>query len=253
MNISKSIRKVKKFFFGNELQRFKQFHAFFNQRIGLEIGGPSQIFKSSDALPIYRLATKVDGCNFSTKTVWEGELKEGKNYVYEQNKESGYQFICEGNHLIGIKDNSYDFLLSSHSLEHFANPLKAVKEWLRVLKPDGTIVLVLPHKQFTFDRNRSITSFEHLKADFDQEMSEHDLTHLDEILDLHDYSLTPEIKDRNFYYERSLKNFENRCLHHHVFSVNLLKDIFSFFKIEYLYDDFYDPYHMIIMGKKNSI
>jgi len=84
-------------------------------------------------------------------------------------------------------------------------------------KKSGTLVLVLPDKRFTFDCNRPITKFEHLKADFENNTSEHDLTHLGEILELHDYKQTPEIKDRAFYYNRSLKNFDNRCLHHHVF------------------------------------
>lgn len=252
MNLGKTIRKIKKLMYGNELVKFKQFHHLFSSKIGLEIGGPSQIFTSTDALPIYSIAKKIDGCNFSTNTVWEGTLKEGNNYVYEENKEQGYQYICEGNNLAPIKNESYDFLLSSHSLEHFANPLKAVEEWLRILKKGGTIVLVLPDKRYTFDCNRPITTFEHLKSDFTNNTTEYDLTHLDEILELHDYSRSPEIKDKAFYYERSLKNFENRCLHHHVFDGALIKEIFSFFNVEFLYQDFSDPFHLIVLGRKSN-
>ena len=62
--------------------------------------------------------------------------------------------------------------------------------------------------------------FEHLKTDFENNTSEHDLIHLDEILELHDYKQTPEIKDRTFY------------------------------NIEFLYQDFTDPFHLIMMGRK---
>jgi SAM-dependent methyltransferase len=250
LNIQKINRKINKLVYGNELPKFKKFHYLFEAKSGLEIGGPSQIFKVKNALPIYALAKKVDGCNFSTNTIWEGALKEGNNYNYQDNKEAGYQFICEGNNLQTIQNEFYDFLLSSHNLEHFANPLKALQEWLRILKKSGTLFLVLPDKRFTFDCNRSITKFEHLKTDFENNTSEHDLTHLGEILELHDYKQTPEIKDRAFYYNRSLKNFENRCLHHHVFDDELLKEIFTFFNIEFLYQDFTDPYHLIMMGRK---
>ena len=41
-------------------------------------------------------------------------------------------------------DNSVDIIISRHSLEHVLDPFKALKEWSRVLKPGGKIVIVLP-------------------------------------------------------------------------------------------------------------
>ena len=248
--IQKILRKINEKINGKELKGFKQFHHLFEHKNGLEIGGPSGIFKSGDYLPLYELASKVDGCNFSTNTVWEGIIKEGNSYRYQDGKPNGHQFICEGNNLEAIQSGSYDFVLSSHSLEHFANPLKAVQEWLRILKPGGIMLLVLPDKRFTFDNKRPVTKFEHIKQDFENDMQETDLTHLEEILNLHDYSLSPEIKDREFYRQRSLKNFENRCLHHHVFDEALLREMFNYFKMEFLYTDFAPPYHLIMMGRK---
>ncbi len=250
MNIMQRVfRKINEKINGLELSGFKQFHHLFEKKKGLEIGGPSGIFKKRNRLALYNLADTVDGCNFSTNTVWEGSIKEGNNYSYQEGKPKGYQFICEGSNLEPVESGSYDFVLSSHNLEHFANPLKAVEEWLRVLKPDGTILLVLPDKRFTFDNKRQVTSFAHIKSDYDSNMQEDDLTHLNEILELHDFLLSPEINDKEFY-NRSLKNFENRCLHHHVFDEQLLRQIFSFFNIEFLYTDFASPFHLIIMGKK---
>jgi SAM-dependent methyltransferase len=250
MGLRRIAGNIRKRFFSRELAGFRKLHHLFRQKHGIEIGGPSEIFRKNEHLPVYPLAANVDGCNFSGTTVWEGTIAEGETYAYQAGKQNGRQFICEGNNLEHIADASYDFLLSSHSLEHFANPLKAVKEWLRVLKPGGTLVLVLPDKRFTFDRNRPVTGFDHIKWDFDHDTTEHDLTHLDEILNLHDYSLTPEIRDREFYRERSLKNFENRCLHHHVFDSQLLQQVFRFFNIEFVHEDFAPPYHLIMIGRK---
>ena len=47
----------------------------FNGLSGLEIGGPSNIFSIRGAMPIYLFAKKVDGVNFSNKTIWEGKIK----------------------------------------------------------------------------------------------------------------------------------------------------------------------------------
>ena len=85
-----------------------------------------------------------------------------------------------------IPDLSYEFILSSNCLEHVANPIKALKEWVRVLKGDSLILLVLPSKEYTFDHNRPITKFKHLIEDYNNDTKESDLTHLDEILKSHD-------------------------------------------------------------------
>ncbi|CAB1208097.1 hypothetical protein [Acinetobacter bouvetii] len=50
-------------------------------------------------------------------------------------------------------------------------------------------MLVVPHKDGTFDHFRSVTTLEYLINDFNNEdIDERDLTHLDEILKLHDLS-----------------------------------------------------------------
>lgn len=43
---------------------------------------------------------------------------------------------------------SMDFVFSSHLLEHIDDTAKTLKEWWRVIKPGGYLVLYLPHKNF---------------------------------------------------------------------------------------------------------
>ena len=119
-------------------------------------------------------------------------------------------------------------MLASHCLEHIANPIKAIFEWRRVLKPRGSIVLILPEKSFTFDHRRQITSFDHLLEDFNTKVDESDLTHLDEILELSDISRDQGSGTKKEYKDRSILNFENRSLHHHVFDISLVKRLLDF-------------------------
>ena len=65
-----------------------------------------------------------------------------------------------------LPDDCLDYLCSSHVLEHLANPLAALHEWHRVLRPGGWLYLVVPDKRFTFDEPRAVTSCEHLMRDF---------------------------------------------------------------------------------------
>ena len=43
-----------------------------------------------------------------------------------------------------IKDNSVDELLARHCFKHLSNPTHTMKELYRVLKPGGTVALVVP-------------------------------------------------------------------------------------------------------------
>jgi len=43
-----------------------------------------------------------------------------------------------------VNDNVYDFVHSSHCLEHMVNPFEAFKNWVRICKPGGHIVTTVP-------------------------------------------------------------------------------------------------------------
>lgn len=46
--------------------------------------------------------------------------------------------------LYWFRNGVFDYVFSSHLLEHLERPKAALKEWLRVLKPGGFLVLYLP-------------------------------------------------------------------------------------------------------------
>lgn len=59
-------------------------------------------------------------------------------------------------------DESYDFVVNSHVLEHFWDPISAIKEWFRVIKKEGYVFMIIPHKDRTFDKKRELTSISEL-------------------------------------------------------------------------------------------
>ncbi len=199
---------------------------------GLEIGGPSAMFSKNGYLPVYPVVKSIDGVNFSSETIWEGEIEQGNNYTYDGRK--GFQYIAEGTLLDQIRNNTYDFVLSCNNLEHIANPIKSLFEWKRVIKTGGCIILILPRKESNFDHRRPTTSFEHLQNDFENNTTEDDFTHLKEIFQLHDLkrdSLAGSIAD---FRKRSTDNFKNRSLHHHVFDISLLEKMINFIGMKVL-------------------
>lgn len=63
---------------------------------------------------------------------------------------------------------SQDFLIANHVFEHLENPVLALKNWCRVLKPGGVIFAAIPDSFHTFDRNRARTTFDHLIRDYEK-------------------------------------------------------------------------------------
>ncbi|MDQ3675869.1 MAG: class I SAM-dependent methyltransferase [Actinomycetota bacterium] len=57
-------------------------------------------------------------------------------------------------------DDSQDFVFSSHVLEHFPDPIRALAEWQRVAR--RYVVAVVPHKERTFDADRPLSTVEEL-------------------------------------------------------------------------------------------
>jgi SAM-dependent methyltransferase len=235
---------------GKPLREFNQLRTYFEGKQGLEIGGPSGIFMDKSLLPIYSIVGSCDNCNFSNTTVWQGNIREGLEFKYHPNKPVGYQFVCEASNLDSIGNKSYDFVMSSHVIEHIANPLKAISEWKRVLRMGGVLVLVCPHKEATFDHRRPVTPLAHLIEDYNKRVNDYDLMHLPEILELHDLSLDPEAGSYEQFLARSKENFDNRCLHHHVFITESWITILDYLNLEIVFLVAVLPFHIIAVGKK---
>ena len=75
-------------------------------------------------------------------------------------------FVADGELLESVDDASQDFVIANHFLEHCQNPLLALENMFRVLRAEGILYLALPDKRFTFDRERPLTSLEHLLRDY---------------------------------------------------------------------------------------
>lgn len=54
--------------------------------------------------------------------------------------------VADCTDLAVFADRSVDFVYSSHLLEHLKDPAAALREWWRVIKVDGYLVLYLPHR-----------------------------------------------------------------------------------------------------------
>ncbi len=191
---------------------------------GLEIGGPSRIFQNSGRLPVYQFLDSCDNVDFASETIWSS-LWRSRRPENSTPVPNGAKSVSDATQLPAIRSGSYDVVLNSHVIEHLANPIRALKEWKRVLKPGGSLLVIVPDASRTFDHRRRVTRVDHISLDYRNEIDEDDMTHLPEILELHDLALDPRAGSWEQFVERSRRNPQVRALHHHVFTLESLGNL----------------------------
>ncbi len=46
-----------------------------------------------------------------------------------------------------FRDGELDFVVARHNLEHYVDPVKALQEWKRVLRPGGSLAVLVPDER----------------------------------------------------------------------------------------------------------
>jgi SAM-dependent methyltransferase/glycosyltransferase involved in cell wall biosynthesis len=83
-----------------------------------------------------------------------------------------------------LRSGCLDFAIANHLLEHAKDPICALREILRVVRPGGIVFASVPDVGNPLDRGRSVTSIDHLIADHERrsERAEQDLAHYREAI-----------------------------------------------------------------------
>lgn len=82
--------------------------------------------------------------------------------------------VAEGDDL-PFEDESYDYVISSHVLEHFFDPIGAIKEWLRVIKPGGYVFMIVPKQDAIPTETRPCTQLQELLDRHEGRMQRHEV------------------------------------------------------------------------------
>jgi len=71
----------------------------------------------------------------------------------------------DAQYLASVKDNEFDFVHSSHCLEHLVDPVEGLRNWLRAVRPGGYLIITVPDEDLyeqgvfpsTFNRDHKWT------------------------------------------------------------------------------------------------
>lgn len=57
----------------------------------------------------------------------------------------------------GVEPHRYNWLYSSHLLEHLSDPCAALRRWWQLLRPSGNLILFVPHRDL-YEKRRVLPS-----------------------------------------------------------------------------------------------
>lgn len=163
-------------------------------------------------------------------------------------KSTDIDYITDSSTLFFAKDETLDFVCSSHVLEHLANPLKAINEWKRVLKQGGIIYAGVPDKRHTFDRKRPRTSLSHLIDDLNNNVDQTDKTHLPEYLD--NWEKKDSCENAEEQVKESVMENPESLIHHHAWVVDDIKEILQYMGLNIIYGPVLHHGTIHIIGQK---
>jgi SAM-dependent methyltransferase len=88
--------------------------------------------------------------------------------------------IDDGERLGTLPDESADFVIANHFIEHCQDPIGTLMSHVRVLRVGGTLYMAVPDKRLTFDKDREITPLAHVLRDHEEGPAWSHRTHYEE-------------------------------------------------------------------------
>jgi SAM-dependent methyltransferase len=88
--------------------------------------------------------------------------------------------VDDGEKLLNVPDESQDFIIANHFLEHTEDPIGTIETHLSKLRQGGVLFYAVPDKRHTFDYRRPVTPVEHIVADYEEGPERSRREHFDE-------------------------------------------------------------------------
>ena len=122
-----------------------------------------------------------------------------------------------------VEDESLDFVIAGHVIEHLRNPLRAFEQVYRKLKKGGQFVLVVPEKTRTYDRERHLTTTEHLILDYENPDRQRDKAHFLDFL-----AKVYNVPGHELEHRAEYENSSNGDIHFHVWTHDTFAELVAY-------------------------
>lgn len=129
--------------------------------------------------------------------------------------------VDDAEKLSKFKTNSLDFIIANHFLEHCLDPIGTLINMTKKLRKDGVLFFAIPDKRYTFDKDRKITPYSHLEAEYKDKDKSFLVEHTEDFVKLgekHKGNINKRVKE--------LIDSEYR-IHYHVWTQNEMYELFT--------------------------
>lgn len=131
--------------------------------------------------------------------------------------------VDNGDTLASIEETSQDFIIANHFMEHVQDPIGTIMRHLDLLKPDGILYYGIPDKRFTFDRERPVTTLQHLIKDHEEGPAWSLMDHVNEYVALAENKTGIEGEERI----AELLSLPKLGIHFHVWTIHEVTEMFT--------------------------
>jgi predicted SAM-dependent methyltransferase len=177
---------------------------------GLEIGALHRPLE----VPTHARVSHVDRMTVEDLIASYAEDVAGKDLV-------AVDVVDDGENLATVTDNSQDFIIANHFLEHTADPIGTIGNHLAKLTPGGVLFYAVPDKRYSFDFRREVTRLAHLIRDHEEGPAVSRRQHYDEwgllVTGTEEERSAPNWPERAAEIARALEA-EDYSIHHHVWT-----------------------------------
>ncbi len=170
--------------------RMREYLASVFSGVGLEVGAGAAPFP----VPLHTRVMYGDKVAYETLTERRYEGQSTEQLVLPDVQ-------TELDTLVGVAEESLDFIVGCHVIEHTRNPIGVFERAHKKLRVGGYLLLVVPDKDRTFDQARQVTTLDHLIEDYRAPSRERDYQHYEEFYRLafpQPESVRREVVDREF-------------------------------------------------------
>ena len=106
----------------------------------------SETSKVRKSLDIFCKGNGID-IGFGGDPITKSAITVDLEFPYAKYENNPLHLKGSGDNLYWFKDGVLDYVYSSHLLEDFEDTKSVLEEWIRVLKPNGHLILFLPNEQ----------------------------------------------------------------------------------------------------------
>lgn len=183
---------------------------------GIEFGAASNPFPCS-------IDCEVEYADNFDHSLSDSPYFKNAHYKNDNKEYVKCKFQTSMEEMVGINDGSLDFLIACHVIEHVKNPLLAIEIAWNKLKTGGKLVLLVPHRDLTFDKARDLTILDHFILDYERPLRDRDFFHFVEFYEKAFVSANP--------YQKALLEFHNPLsnIHYHTWNESTFLEMANYF------------------------